>query len=257
MGDFTFKQFKISQDRCAMKVGTDGVLLGAWASGGGRVLDIGAGTGLVSLMMAQRFPLAQVVGVEIDASAAGQAAENVATSPFADRVRIENMSLQDYAASVNTDYCEGGRMALNKDSYENKQSVGFQPFDAIVSNPPFFVGSLKNPDAQRSLARHTDSLPFSELFRCVRSLLSADGVFSAIVPTAGVDAFLSEAYLVGLSLVRRCDVRTVARKPAKRTLLAFSFHTAESICREEVVLQEADGSRSEWYRGLTEAFYVR
>lgn len=96
MGNFRFKQFEIEQDRCAMKVGTDGVLLGAWAQGGRRILDIGSGTGLISLMMAQRFPEAEVVGIDMDADACGQARENVMASPFRDRVEIECCRLQDF-----------------------------------------------------------------------------------------------------------------------------------------------------------------
>lgn len=99
MGNFRFKQFEIEQDRCAMKVGTDGVLLGAWAQGGRRILDIGSGTGLISLMMAQRFPEAEVVGIDMDADACGQARENVMASPFRDRVEIECCRLQDFGGA--------------------------------------------------------------------------------------------------------------------------------------------------------------
>ena len=124
MTGFKFKQFEIHQDHCAMKVGTDGVLLGAWAPGGKRILDVGSGTGLISLMMAQRFPEAQVLGIDMDGEACEEAAENVAACPFADRVEIECCRLQDYHSA--------------------------ESFDAIVSNPPFFLNSLKNPDSKRS-----------------------------------------------------------------------------------------------------------
>ena len=140
---FTFKQFHVEQDRTAMKVGTDGVLLGAWAEGGCTILDIGTGTGLVALMMAQRFEDAQVVGIDIDPDASEQARENVAASPFASRISILHTSLQAF-------------------STERK-------FDAIVSNPPYFEHSLKNPDAARAAARHADSLPFADLFSGVRA----------------------------------------------------------------------------------------
>ena len=171
MAGFKFKQFEIHQDRCAMKVGTDGVLLGAWAPGGKRILDIGSGTGLISLMMAQRCQEAQVIGVDLDAEACDEARENVAASPFADRVSIACCRLQDYESA--------------------------EKFDAIVSNPPFFLNSLKNPDSKRSMARHADSLPFRDLFLGVKRLLSEEGVFSAIVPSEVLDAFTSEAYLLG------------------------------------------------------------
>ena len=155
MAGFKFKHFEIHQDRCAMKVGTDGVLLGAWALGGKRILDIGSGTGLISLMMAQRYPEAQVVGIDLDAEACAEARENVAASPFADRVNIVDCRLQDYES--------------------------LEKFDAIVSNPPFFLNSLKNPDSKRSMARHADSLPFRELFRGVKLLLSDDEIGRAHV----------------------------------------------------------------------------
>lgn len=229
MSSFRFKQFEIQQDRCAMKVGTDGVLLGAWAAGGKRVLDIGSGTGLISLMMAQRFPDAQVVGIDMDEDACVQARENVLASPFADRVEIVNARLQDYEAGT---------------------------FDSIVSNPPFFVGSLKNPDSKRAMARHADTLPFRELFLGVKRLLSDDGVFSAIVPKGVVDSFTAEACMLGFYLVRQCAVKTVERKAPKRYLLAFAWHRRGGmICSEETMMDES-GGRSEWYAKLTQDFYL-
>lgn len=172
MGNFRFKQFEIEQDRCAMKVGTDGVLLGAWAQGGRRILDIGSGTGLISLMMAQRFPEAEVVGIDMDADACGQARENVMASPFRDRVEIECCRLQDFGGT--------SEAAEALENAEDLKSAGV--FDAIVSNPPFFVDSLKNPDSKRTMARHTDSLPFRDLFAGVKRLLSDDGISLQLFP---------------------------------------------------------------------------
>lgn len=229
MNSFRFKKFEIRQDRCAMKVGTDGVLLGAWAEGGARILDVGSGTGLIALMMAQRFPEAMVDGIDIDEVACEEARENVQASPFADRVGIHAVRLQDYQG---------------------------QPYDAIVSNPPFFVGSLKNPDEKRSLARHSDSLPFADLFAGVKRLLKPDGVFSVIVPTEVEERFASEGYMAGFRMVRACSVKTVERKSPKRVLLSFSRERQRGAAREEGVLQTADGQRSEWYAKLTEAFYL-
>ena len=217
MAEFKFKQFEIHQDRCAMKVGTDGVLLGAWAPGGKRILDIGSGTGLISLMMAQRCQKAQ-------------ACENVAARPFADRVSIVCCRLQDY------------------------ESV--EKFDAIVSNPPFFLNSLKNPDSKRSMARHADSLPFRDLFLGVKRLLSEEGVFSAIVPSEILDAFTSEAYLLGFCLVRQCGVKTVERKQPKRFMLTFARHRTMKMENTIEVMMDSDGNRSEWYTKITEEFYV-
>ena len=214
MGNFRFKQFEIEQDRCAMKVGTDGVLLGAWAQGGRRVLDIGSGTGLISLMMAQRFPEAEVVGIDMDADACGQARENVMASPFRDRVEIECCRLQDFGGT--------------SEAAEDLKSAGV--FDAIVSNPcllytsPFFVDSLKNPDSKRTMARHTDSLPFRDLFAGVKRLLSDDGIFSAIVPVEVVEQFVAESCILGFYLIRKCGVKTVERKQPKRFILSFAKH---------------------------------
>ena len=229
MAGFRFKQFEIRQDRCAMKVGTDGVLLGAWAPGGKRILDIGTGTGLVALMMAQRFPEARVVGIDLDADACGQAGENVADSPFAARVGIVHCALQEYEDA---------------------------PFDAIVSNPPFFVNSLKNPDSKRTMARHADSLPFGDLFRGVDRLLSADGVFSAIVPAEVLGQFVAEAYVSGLFLVSKCSVKTVGRKQPKRCLLTFVRHHASALEEHIETMTDSQGNRSPWYAKITEEFYL-
>lgn len=235
---FSFKRFVVRQDRCAMKVGTDGVLLGAWAQGGRRILDIGTGTGLVALMMAQRFSDAHVYGVEIDAEAARQAQENAASSEFAARVQIEAVSLQTYV----------GRMG--------QESVA-PMFDSIVSNPPFFENSLTAPDQTRTLARHAETLSYGELFGAVRLLLAPDGEFSAIIPNDCLQRFVSEGCLAGLFLKRKCAVKMVPRKQPKRYLLAFVKQMPKELEAEEVTLMNADGSRSDWYARLTSDFYLR
>ncbi len=229
MANFRFKQFVIEQDRCAMKVGTDGVLLGAWAQGGKRILDIGSGTGLISLMMAQRFPEAQVVGIDMDLDACEQARENVLVSPFAGRVEILHRRLQDYEDGV---------------------------FDAIVSNPPFFVNSLKNPDSKRTMARHADSLPFYDLFKGVKRMLSAEGIFSAIVPVEVLEQFVAESCVLGFYLIRKCGVKTVDRKPPKRYLLSFAKRRMERMEDSVVVMSDSTGNRSPWYAKITEDFYL-
>ena len=143
-----------------MKVGTDGVLIGAWANGGKRILDIGTGTGLIALMMAQRFDDAEIKAVDLDRDACCQARENVANSRFAGRVEVFETAIQQFHDAAG--------------------------FDSIVSNPPFFQNSLKNPDTRRAAARHSDSLPFSVLFEKVAALLTSDGVFSAHRVCVGV-----------------------------------------------------------------------
>lgn len=268
MAGFTFKQFEIQQDRCAMKVGTDGVLLGAWARGGQRILDIGSGTGLISLMMAQRFPDAQVWGIDIDPDACGQARENVAASPFADRVEIACCALQDLSEErllrEQNERMEMGNGKVLKELEGDEKTMEKSEatkadgmlFDAIVSNPPFFVNGLKNPDSKRALARHSDSLPFSVLMRSVKRWLSDEGVFSAIVPAEVLEVFVSEAYCSGLSLISQCGVKTVERKQPKRYLLAFSKHRAGMVDKRTEIMTDSDGNRSEWYAKITEEFYL-
>lgn len=228
---FTFKQFEVRQDACAMKVGTDGVLLGAWASGGKRILDIGTGTGLIAMMMAQRFADATVVAIDIDHGSCLQAIENVENSVYKERIEVQEKSLQDFHTEQN--------------------------FDCIVSNPPFFQNSLRNPDQQRATARHADALPYRVLFACVASLLTDDGVFSAVIPADSANDFIAEAYLHGLTTLRRCDIRTTARKQPRRCLLAFTKKVGNTTEHTEQVLQQADGQRSEWYSALTADFYIR
>lgn len=228
--DFSLKQFDIRQDRTAMKVGTDGLLLGAWAQGGKHVLDIGTGTGLIALMMAQRFPDAHVDAIDIDADAASQAEYNARRSPFADRVAVRCVSLQEYVAE--------------------------REYDSIVCNPPFFTQSLQSPDSKRTLARHSIALPFDDLFLHARRLMSEDGVFSIVVPSDALSQIETAAVMNNLFLVRRCLVRTTRKKPARRLLLSFSqkpspFHD------EEGVIQEAVNEPSEWYRNLTCDFLLK
>ena len=230
-----------------MKVGTDGVLLGAWAEGGQRILDIGSGTGLISLMMAQRFPEAQVWGIDIDPDACMQARENVAASPFADRVGIACCALQNLSDEL--------LVRGSEELIEMKEGEG-NLFDAIVSNPPFFVNGLKNPDSKRAMARHSDSLPFSVLMKGVKRWLSDEGVFSAIVPADVLESFVSEAYCSGLSLVRQCGVKTVERKQPKRYLVAFSKRRTGMLDKCTEIMTDSDGNRSEWYAKITEEFYL-
>lgn len=226
---FRFKKFVVNQDRCAMKVGTDGTLLGAWASGGRRILDVGTGTGLVALMMAQRFPESSVVAVDIEPSACEQARENVLASPFAGRVRVENVAVQDFS---------GGK------------------FDAVVCNPPFFVGSLGCPDGRRHIARHASSLPFADLFSAVARVLECDGVFSAVIPVEVLPEFDGCAAVAGFRCVRRCMVKTVPRKEPRRCLLAYSRGVGFVFESAEECIEDGEHRRSAWYSSLTEDFYL-
>jgi len=222
---FTFKRFVVHQQRCAMKVGTDGCLLGAWAHGGHQILDVGTGTGLIALMMAQRFPEAHVRAVDIDAGAVAQAAENVSVSPFYDRVDVE---MSDF---------------LTMD--------GKECYDAIVSNPPFFVDALPCPDKQRLLARHAVSLPYDGLVSQAQRLLTDEGEFSVIVPTENKQLMESAAALSGFVLARSCAVKTTVLKQPRRYLLAFSKHLPDEFESSELVIGSAD------YVLLMHDFYLK
>lgn len=230
---FSFKRFTVYQDRCAMKVGTDGVLLGAWAQGGKSVLDIGTGTGLVALMMAQRFPFSSVEAIDIDGECCIQAEENVANSPFLKYIHIYRASLQNF---------------FN----ENRQIY----FDAIVSNPPYFVNSLKSPDGKRTAARHSDSLPFSVLLRISCEFLGEGGTLSVVLPIEARNGFVTEAFHLGLYVSREVKIRTTPKKDPSRVLLEFQKQFSSLPDATEVTLMELDGTRSSWYRQLTGDFYL-
>ena len=230
MSQFTFKQFTIHQDRCAMKVGTDGVLLGAWANGGNNILDIGTGTGLVALMMAQRFPEARVTGIEIDSDAAVQAQENVQHSPFCGRIEIKHSALQDFTSQIK--------------------------YDAITCNPPFFEESLKCPDKTRNTARHTNTLPYSTLFEHCRDILTDDGTLNIIIPSDYLSRVQQECAYCSLFINETLYIKTTERKPAKRVLLAIGKHINNSLRSDTVILMN-NAKHSEWYDNLTKDFYIR
>ena len=231
---FTFKQFVVRQDRCAMKVGTDGTLLGAWAEmerNDGKVLDIGTGTGLIALMMAQRYPEAKVTAIDIDEMAVSQAVENVQGSPFADRIEV----LQ---ADVN--------------SFESTEM-----FDSIVCNPPFFNNALICPDNQRTQARHTLSLSYQQLMAAAWRLLRDEGLFSVIIPNDFFQQLESEAHLAGFFLTRVFSVRTIEGKPIKRYLIELRKHPQIELINKDVLIEDAPNVRSGWYRELTKNFYIK
>lgn len=221
---FAFKRFTVHQEHCAMKVGTDGTLLGAWARGGQRILDVGTGTGLIALMMAQRFPEAQVLGIDIDEAACRQAVDNVRESPFADRIDIRQVFLQE---------------------------MGEECFDTVVSNPPFFSHSLKSPDERRTMARHADTLSYHDLFTHVSRLLSENGEFSVVVPIECKESFDSEAAFSGFFPSRECAVRTTERKAPRRYLLSYRKQPIGEYERTTLVMG------SETYRELVKDFYIR
>lgn len=228
---FRFKHFSICHDRCAMKVGTDGVLLGAWGCVEGKhILDVGTGSGLIALMAAQRNRDAMVLGIDIDKQAVLQAQENVAASPFADSV---SCTLQDVASFVPEIL-----------------------YDAILCNPPFFTEDTLPDDAGRAMARNSKSLPFPLLIKKVSSMLNDNGKFSVIIPVSHMQEFVGMCLTEGLYLNRRCIVRTKANKPPRRVLLTFCPNNVQNVQHQELCLVADDGSRSMAYQILTEAFYL-
>ena len=237
---FQFQQFNVKQDRCAMKVGTDGVLLGAWVPvpPAARVLDVGAGTGLISLMVAQRQDDAQVIAVEIDQDAAGQATENVQASPFAERVSVAAESIQDFTRQTD------------------------QTFDLIVSNPPFFSGGVISEQEGRANVRHTVKLSHQDLLRSVQRLLSKEGSFCLILPWLEGLRFQEVAATYQLFTHRVVKVRPNPEKSANRVLLELKKTPAPHAepVMEELAVYAAPGPTEPYssaYQALTAAFYLR
>ena len=231
MAGFTFKQFSVEQDDVAMKVGTDGVLLGAWAEceGARRILDIGTGTGVIALQMAQRNPMAQVQAVEIDETAARRARANFDNSPWAERLEVEQTPVQEFEPA--------------------------ERFDLIISNPPYFVDSLLPPDAKRSTARHTHDLTFEELDRAVCRLLAESGRFALILPEPEFERYAEQSQL---HLVRRCNVHSVEGGAIKRVMGEFSKDKPAKIEIESLAIEvERRGEFSADYRALTKDFYLK
>ena len=231
MGGFRFKQFAVEQDDVAMKVGTDGVLLGAWAAcdGAKRILDIGTGTGLIALMLAQRNTEAQIQAVEIDETATQRARSNFDLSPWAERLEVENCAVQEFGAD--------------------------EKFDLIISNPPYFVDSLLPPDAKRSTARHTHDLSFEELDKAVCRLLADEGRFALILPIMEFEKYLT---ITQLHLARRCDVYPKVGAAIKRVMAEFALHATAEVKHETITIeQDKRGDYTDEYRALTKDFYLK
>lgn len=230
---FHFKQFSIQHDRCSMKVGTDGVLLGAWTEvkNAAHVLDIGTGTGVIALMVAQRTELTtQIEGIELDADAALQAQENVIQSPWHNKVLIHATSLQQFTTSTK--------------------------YDLILSNPPYFINSQEPPDHKRLQTRHTVTLTFDELLKSVSTLITDSGTFNVILPYTEGLKFIQLAAIYGLHLTRQWSFRTRASKPIERWLLAFAKTYTTNPEKGEILLYESETNWSVGYRQLTRDFYL-
>ncbi|MDP2042601.1 MAG: methyltransferase [Algoriphagus sp.] len=228
---FQFQQFRVNQDRCAMKISTDAVLLGtlAKAETPSKILDIGTGTGVIALMLAQRFPDAQIEAIEIDADAAAQAEENFRESHFSERLKIIHARIQDLPD-------------LDK-------------FDLIVSNPPFFPAHLKSQDSKRNRALHTDELSFDELIEKVSSLLTEPGKFWVILPPRQMEDLVVLAEKRGLFCCQRIQIRDGHSKPVHRWVCEFTFQKLVKKA-EELVLKEEDSKYTGSYSTLLSGFLL-
>ena len=228
---FQFKQFTVWHDKCAMKVGTDGVLLGAWTSvdGAQRILDIGTGTGLVALMLAQRSR-AFIIALEIDGAAVGQAMENVSHSPWQDRIEVVEADFRHYTSTT--------------------------LFDVIVSNPPYFADSLKCPDRQRNTARHDNELTYEDLLEGVSRLLSATGEFTVIIPADVSEKVKEIALDYSLYPYKQLNIITTPGLSPKRCLITFKFQNQKCLT-ENMVIELARHEYSPEYIELTKDYYLK
>lgn len=235
---FEFKKFTVRQELCAMKVGTDGVLLGAWASLAGcrDVLDVGTGTGLIALMLAQRGEsenrTLRIDALDIDTGAVEQATLNIQASPYSDRIRTECQSFTSYA-----------------------QRTG-KRYDLIVSNPPYFHNSLKCPDIQRNTARHTDTLTLEDLLEGCRCLLVPAGRIALILPADRKEELVRLSEPMGLNITRQTDVSSVEGKPPKRLLAELSFG-APGRTHDSLALETALHRYTPAFTALIKDFYLK
>ncbi len=238
---FQFKQFLVEQDRSVFKVGTDGVLLGAWAGveKAGSILDVGTGTGLIALMLAQRTD-ASVMGagipiaaIEIHQASCEQAMENIRTSPWAHRIKVINQSFQDYC----------------------KTGPGL--FDLIVSNPPFFIDSWKPEDPGKEISRHDTLLSLGDLVSGVVKLLTREGRVCLILPVEESNKMQMLAGEKGLHLHRICRVSPTTSLPVKRHLLEFRMKPVEMMLDSEMAIErDRRHDYTDAYRELTRDFYL-
>ena len=230
---FRFKQFEVDQGNCAMKINTDGVLLAGWAVArqAHAILDIGTGTGVIALMLAQRFPEAMVDAVEIDAEAAQQAALNFNTAPFSNAMQVLEGSFTDYQEAE-------------------------QRYDLIVSNPPFYTNSLINPDARKKLARHADALFFEQLMAFVAVKLNEKGSFQCIVPTELADWMVTTLLPQHqLFLQAQLEIRSFAGEPVIRKILKIGKEET-AVLEDSLVIYAERGVYTEAYKKILQPFFL-
>ena len=232
---FQFKQFQIHQDRCAMKIGTDGVLLGAWTSLERQpqsILDIGAGTGVVALMLAQRSHAETIDAIEIDEDAYEQCVENFEASNWADRLFCYHASLDEFVDEMDDKY------------------------DLIVSNPPFYSEIVPSGNESRDMARQNQSLPFEDLLTSVVKLLANNGTFSTIIPFKEEERFLELAATMNLNPSRLLRIKGNPTSEIKRSLL--ELHVGKtSVEIENLTIESARHEYTKEYIDLTKDFYLK
>lgn len=235
---FRFKKFTVRQELCAMKVGTDGVLLGAWppVDGAASLLDIGTGTGLVALMLAQRrsaFPsIFHIDAIDIDEPATRQAELNITASPYGEQISVHHASLQTFTAATDRRY------------------------DLIVSNPPYFDRSLKCPDPQRSLARHSDTLPLPALLECSRTLLAPGGRLALILPLSRQPELQAAATSCELHIARTTYVVPTKGNPPKRILVELRTVLPQEEQSDTLVIEVTRHQYTEEFTALMRDFYL-
>jgi tRNA1Val (adenine37-N6)-methyltransferase len=236
MSTFNFKQFTVQQDRCAMKIGTDGVLLGAWCpidNNPFSVLDIGAGTGILSLMLAQRSNAEQIDSLEIDEEAYEQCVENFENSPWSDRLFCFHAGLDEFVDEPEDEY------------------------DIIISNPPFYSEDYKTDSSQRDLARFQDALPFEDLIEAADLLLSENGIFAVIIPYKEEERFIDLCAEVELFPVKVTRVKGSHATPIVRSLLAFKRYELSVLTADELVIEISRHEYTDDYINLTKDFYLK
>ena len=232
---FQFKQFSVAQDRCAMKVGTDAVLLGAWSALDhmpNTILDIGSGTGILALIMAQRSTAELIDALEIDADAYEQCVHNFETSDWGDRLFCYHASLDEFVDEI-------------EDTY-----------DLIISNPPFYTDHFKSRNEARNKARFEDALPFEELLTSASKLLSVTGQLNVIIPFSEEINFISLAKNVDLYPIRILRVRGQEESPVKRSLISFTFQE-NKIEVSELTIEITRHHYTHDYINLTKDFYLK
>ena len=236
MSTFNFKQFSVQQDKCAMKIGTDAVLLGAWCpidNNPFSVLDIGAGTGILSLMLAQRSHAEQIDALEIDEDAYEQCVENFEASPWSDRLFCFHAGLDEFIDEPEDEY------------------------DIIISNPPFYSEDYKTDNSQRDLARFQDAMPFEELIEATNLLLSENGIFAVIIPFKEEERFINLCAEVELFPVKVTRVKGSHTTPIVRSLLAFKRYELSVLTADELVIEINRHEYTDDYINLTKDFYLK